>query len=227
MNPKQAAGERGAELVEDGMVVGLGTGSTAWWFIETLGRRVREEGLRITAVATSVASTDQAQGLGIEVVERVDGEIDLTVDGADEIDPRLDLVKGLGGALLREKVVAAASRRMVVVATDDKLVERLGRGPLPVEILPFLGGITIARLERLGLEPVLRVDGDSPFVSDNGNWIADCGMGAQSMIELPELAATIEAVPGVLGHGLFLGLASRAFVADADGKVRELRSPTA
>ena len=221
MNAKQLVGERAAELVEDGMLVGLGTGSTAACFIEALGRRVEDGGLRVTGVATSVASAEQARGLGIEVVDRIEGPIELTVDGADEVDPKLDLIKGLGGALLREKIVAAASRRMVVVATDDKLVERLGRGPLPVEVLPFLWETTAAQLERLGLHPALRRSDGDAYESDNGNWILDCGMPDDRPPH--ELAPAMEAVPGVLGHGLFLGMASAVLVGTESGEVRELR----
>jgi hypothetical protein len=137
MIPKQAAALRALEEVHDGMLLGLGTGSTARYFIDGLGERVRA-GLRVTAVATSRASAEQAVGYGIELVESVAREIDLTVDGADEIDPDLNLVKGRGGALLREKVVAASSARMIVIATADKLVAELGQGPLPVEVLPQL-----------------------------------------------------------------------------------------
>ena len=220
MKPKQAAGEAAAALVEDGMLVGLGSGSTAACFIDALGRRVAA-GLRITAVASSVASAEQAVALGIEVVDTIDRAIDLTVDGADEIDPKLDLVKGLGGALLREKVVAAASARMVIVATEDKLVDRLGRGPLPVEVLPLLHETTAWRLDALGLKPVLRQgSAGGPFVSDNGNVILDCTVPRRR--SAARLASVLEAIPGVLGHGLFLGMASLALIADDSGNVREL-----
>jgi ribose 5-phosphate isomerase A len=219
MNPKAAAGEAAAALVEDGMLVGLGSGSTAACFIDALGRRVAD-GLHITAVSSSVASADQARALGIDVVERVDRVIDLTVDGADEIDPQLDLVKGLGGALLREKIVAAASARMVVVATEDKLVDRLGRGPLPVEVLPFLWETTAWRLDALKLRPVRRGGDASPFVSDNGNFILDCTVPRRR--SAARLAPVLEAIPGVVGHGLFLGMASLALIADSDGRVRQI-----
>jgi ribose 5-phosphate isomerase A len=219
-NAKQAAGERAAKLVTDGMVVGLGTGTTARWFIDALGRRVRNDGLRISAVATSVASGEQARELGIPLLDRVTS-IDLTVDGADEIDPALNLVKGLGGALLREKVVAAASRRMVVVATEDKLVPRLGRGPLPVEIVSFLWETTAAQLIAAGLAPVRRMQGEQPFITDNGNWILHCRVPPRRR-SIARLATDLDAVPGVVGHGLFRGMASMALIADDAGGVREL-----
>jgi len=221
---KRAAGMAAVDLVEDGMTVGLGTGSTARHFIDGLGRRVRE-GLRVNGVATSVASAAQAAELGIPLLDQVDGEVDLTVDGADEIDPTLNLVKGLGGALLREKVVAAASRRMVVVATADKLVPALGRGPLPVEVLPLLWRRTADAVRRLGLEAALRLTGSDPFVTDNGNYILHCHFDAGR--NLDSLAAALEAIPGVMGHGLFLGLAEEAFVGYAEGEVRRIRPATA
>jgi ribose 5-phosphate isomerase A len=219
MQPKEAAAQRALAEVRDGMLVGLGTGSTAAFFIDGLGRLVAA-GLSITAVATSRASATRAAGLGIPLVEVADRPIDLTVDGADEIDPRLNLVKGLGGALLREKVVASASTRMIVIATDDKLVARLGRGPLPVEILPLLWTHTNERLARLGLVPTLREVDGAPFVSDNGGYVVDCRFTPPP--DLARLAADIAAIPGVLGHGLFLGIATEAMVAGPGG-VRVVR----
>jgi ribose 5-phosphate isomerase A len=220
MEAKQAAALRALEEVRDGMLLGLGTGSTARYFIDGLGARVRD-GLRVTAVATSRATEAAAREWGIEIVEHVDRELDLTVDGADEIDPDLNLLKGLGGALLREKVVAAASHRMVVIATADKLVPALGRGPVPVEVLPLLWERTAAQVEALGLSARLREEGDGPFLSDNGNYTLHCSFEAPR--RLHELAAQLSELPGVLGHGLFLGLASEAVVADSEGKVRIVR----
>lgn len=219
MEPKQAAALRALEEVEDGMLLGLGTGSTAAYFIDALGERVRG-GLQVTAVATSKATAERAGGFGIPLLENVDRPIDLTVDGADQIDPRLNLVKGLGGALLREKVVAGASRRMMVIATEDKLVPRLDHGPLPVEVLPLLWERTAATISALGLEPTLRPAGQAPFVSDNGNLILDCQLNGA--LEPAQLAAALDAIPGVIGHGLFVGIATEAAIAGPDG-VRVLR----
>ena len=219
MEPKQAAALRALEEVEDGMLLGLGTGSTAAYFIDALGERFRG-GLQVTAVATSKASAEQAGGFGIPLLENVDRPIDLTVDGADQIDPRLNLVKGLGGALLREKVVAAASNRMMVIATEDKLVPRLDHGPLPVEVLPLLWERTAATISALGLEPSLRPAGQAPFISDNGNLILDCQLNGA--LEPAQLAAALDAIPGVIGHGLFLGIATEAAIAGPD-RVRVLR----
>jgi ribose 5-phosphate isomerase A len=219
MEPKQAAALRALEEVEDGMLLGLGTGSTAAYFIDALGERYRG-GLQVTAVATSKSSAEQAVAYGIPLLENVDRPIDLTVDGADQIDPHLNLVKGLGGALLREKVVAAASDRMMVIATEEKLVPRLDHGRLPVEVLRLLWQRTAAGISALGLDPALRRAGESPFVSDNGNLILDCRL--TGALEPARLATALDAIPGVMGHGFFLGIATEAAVAGPDG-VRVLR----
>jgi ribose 5-phosphate isomerase A len=219
MEPKQAAALRALEEVQDGMLLGLGTGTTAAYFIDALGERVRG-GLRITAVATSEASATQAAVHGIPLVDAVDRDIDLTVDGADEIDSSLNLSKGRGGALLREKVVAAASRRMMVIATDEKLVPHLGQGPLATEILPLLWQRTAESVRALDLEPSLRRVGEAIAVSDNGNYLLDCRF--QPPRDLEALAAGLDRIPGVLGHGLFLGIATEAAVAGPAG-VRVIR----
>ncbi|MFN2465902.1 MAG: ribose-5-phosphate isomerase RpiA [Candidatus Dormibacteria bacterium] len=222
MDLKREAAEKAAEQVSDGMLLGLGTGTTAARFIEVLGERV-QGGLRVSCIATSVASERQARALGIEVYDRADRRLDLTVDGADEIDPQLNLVKGLGGALLREKIVAAASARMLVIATEDKLVAHLGeRAPLPVEILPLLWERTAEAIAQLGLTPNLRVvagaedtDQAPPFITDNGNLIVDCNLNGN--LDPGQLAADLDAVPGVIGHGLFVQMASQAVIAGAGG----------
>jgi ribose 5-phosphate isomerase A len=217
MEPKQAAAERALEEVRDGMLLGLGTGSTASFFVAGVGRLVAE-GMDVSAVATSNATAEQAAALGIRLVTSVHRDLDLTVDGADEIDPGLNLIKGLGGALLREKVVAAASQRMVVIATSEKLVPSLGtRAPLPVEVMPLLWERTAAALEEMELRPVLRRAGGDAFVSDNGNLILDCAFTPPRHPE--ELSTGLDRLPGVLGHGLFIGIATRAIVADDKGEV--------
>ena len=215
---KREAARRALDLVEPGMRLGLGTGSTARHFVDLLGEKVAA-GLKVRCVATSEATLAQANGLGIPMTTLDDmPELDLTVDGADEIDPELRLIKGGGGALLREKIVAAASRSMAVIADSTKLVPRLGAFPLPVEVVPF--GLAATRLHirktigSLGLsgDPVLR-RGQSPFVTDGGHFILDCRIGA---IPDPErLAAALSAIPGVVEHGLFIGYARAAFVAGA------------
>jgi ribose 5-phosphate isomerase A len=210
---RRQAAERALEEVRDGMSLGLGTGSTARFFVEGLGLRVRD-GLRVWAISTSSATADLARELGIELRESITEPLDLTVDGADEIDPELNLIKGLGGALLREKVVASASRRMIVIATEDKIVPRLGRGPLPVEVLPLLWEMTAHALLQSGVEPHLRSGPSGIFRSDNGNYILDSKF--QPGTDLSLLATQLDAIPGVLGHGLFLGIANQAIVADGE-----------
>src|ERR1700724_1319127 len=181
---KRAAAERALELVRPGTIVGLGTGSTARYFIDALGRRVRQ-GLKVQAVVTSVETRGLAEAAGIPVTDRIDCGLDLAVDGADEIDPAVNCIKGRGGALLREKIVAHASRRFILVADDSKLVGRLGRGPLPVEILPFLWEATSRSIESLGGRPELRLAAGEPYRTDNDNraldttfGVVDAGMGA-------------------------------------------------
>jgi ribose 5-phosphate isomerase A len=202
--------------VADGMVVGLGTGSTVEHFIRGLGERVRV-GLRVSTVATSLRSAALARDLGIPVgTFREHKSLDLAVDGADEVSPSLDLTKGLGGALVREKIVAKASRRFVVVVDDSKLVERLGtRAPVPVEVLPFAVDLVMARLTEMGGEPVLRMDGDAPCESDNGNYLVDWKRGA---IDDPAvLERDLKLLSGVVDSGIFSGLADRVIVAGAEG----------
>ncbi len=210
----QAAGE-----VKPGAIVGLGTGSTATAFVRALGERVAR-GLSITGVATSVETEELARSLDIPLTQlnEVDS-IDLCVDGADEIAPDLSVVKGRGGALLFEKLVARRADRYIIIATDEKLVDTLGtRLPLPVEIVPMGWKHTARELERLGLGPELRMgDGDEPFVSDGGHYIVDCVTGA---IDDPRsLATRIKLITGVVDHGLFIDMADLAMTVDAEGRV--------
>ena len=216
---KRAAGRAAAELPRSGMDIGLGTGSTVVHTLDRLGERLRE-GLRIRGVATSEATAEHARALGIPLCDLQDvDQLDLTIDGADEIDPSKRMIKGGGGALLREKIVAAAAREMVVLVSANKLVERLGRFPLPVEILTFGWKQTLRALERAGVSPRVRRNPEGgDYRSDNGNLIADCAMG---VIPDPEqLERTLKTIPGVADVGLFLGMAGRVFVGNADGSVR-------
>src|ERR1700682_5402706 len=173
---KRAAAERALELVRPGTIVGLGTGSTARYFIDGLARRVRE-GLKVRDVVTSAESRAQAEAAGILITDRIDGGLDLAVDGAAEIDPALNCIKGRGGALLREKIVAHASRRFVLVADESKLVGRLGRGPVPVEILPFLWEATSRSIESLGGRPELRLAAGGPNGPQHGNFLTQPTFG--------------------------------------------------
>lgn len=207
---KRAAARRALELVRPGMVVGIGTGTTARFFIEGLA------GQPVVVVPTSRQSAEVAQSAGLKVVDDPQGEIDLAVDGADEIDPELRLVKGHGGALFREKMVATAARRFVVIADESKLVDRLGRDFLPVEVAPFLWRQTAARLAATGASCVLRGGEANPYLTDNGNLIVD--LTFPNGISDPErTAAAVKATTGVLDHGLFIGLARAAIVAGTAG----------
>jgi ribose 5-phosphate isomerase A len=219
---KIRAAEKAVEFVENGMVVGLGTGSTAAEFVKLLGIRV-QNGLDIVGIPTSEATAELARAVGIEL-DTLDGRpfIDLTVDGADELDDRLRLIKGGGGALLREKIVAAASDRVIIIADETKRVAKLGAFPLPIEVVPFGLRATMAMVEAMSTDagavgPItVRVtDGEKPFLSDGGNYILDCAFGE---IDQPEmLAEVLPLIPGVVEHGLFLGLADMAIIAGEDG----------
>lgn len=215
---KRAAGEAAAQLVESGMIVGLGTGSTAAWFVRALAARK----LDVTCIATSTATAELAAGLGLKIAELGETrEIDLTVDGADEIGPGLSLIKGGGGALLREKLVWEASRRCVVIADADKRVNILGKFPLPIEVVAFGHTTTVLRICDalaecdLGVAPRLRLKDGQPMRTDSGNLIYDAACGR---IEEPAaLAAALKSVTGVVEHGLFLDLADQALIGTAQG----------
>jgi ribose 5-phosphate isomerase A len=217
----QEAAALGAEAlaeVKSGHVVGLGTGQAATAFIHALGKAVKS-GLTVTGVPTSEASAALARQLGIPLVDEPLA-LDVAVDGADEVDPRLDLVKGYGGALVREKIVAAAARRFIVLVGGEKLVPTLGgRGRLPVEVVPFAMPFCRRRLTELGYPPVVRAKDGSPFVTDNGNLILDAAV--RSIPDPAALDATLRAIPGVVGTGLFVGMAHAVMVWDA-GRARTL-----
>jgi ribose 5-phosphate isomerase A len=226
---KRAAAARAIAFVRPGMRLGLGTGSTARHFIELLGERVRA-GLKVSAVPTSEATRLHAEQVGISLTTLDEvPELDLTVDGADEIAPDLSLIKGGGGALLREKIVAAASARMVVIADESKWVETLGRFPLPIEIVPFGATVTQRAVEAAAGE--LGCPGQTPlreganrhaFVTDGGHWLIDAQL--RRIANPQSLAARLSTIPGVVEHGLFIGLAQTAIVAGAAG-VRVVERP--
>ncbi|GAB4522388.1 MAG: ribose-5-phosphate isomerase RpiA [Parvularculaceae bacterium] len=226
---KRRAGVAAMEFIEDGMLVGLGTGSTAAYFVRALGEAVAG-GLNVRGVATSRATEALAADAGVPVLapEALDparDRIAVVVDGADECDRDLRLIKGGGGALLREKIIAYAADKMIVIADEGKLVETLGAFALPVEVVRFGWNLTQAAVSRAldesgvgGAELVLRMADNSPFVSDGGNYILDCACGR---IEDPErLAAALSAIPGVVEHGLFIGLADLALLGTPDGVKR-------
>lgn len=214
---KRAAAERAVMEVEDGMVLGLGSGSTAAFALEALARRVRK-GLRVAGIPTSAKTAALARRLGVPLTRFAEhGRIDVTIDGADQVERgALNLVKGLGGALLREKIVASASRRMIVVVDETKLVERLGGDkPLPVEIVAFGWQTVFERLTAIGCGPRLRSAEDKPFVTDGGNHIADCAVAA--ITDPAGLEARLSSIVGVVESGLFIGLASMIVVGRASG----------
>ena len=220
---KRHAAVTAAASIEEGMVVGLGTGSTVRFLLDEIARRRSEGELRrIRCVPTSTQTMERARTLGIPLSRLDDSpEVDLTIDGADEVDPDLNLIKGLGGALLREKIVAAASAAMIVIVDRSKLVTRLGtRGPLPVEVDPFGTAIQIPFLQSLGAKPRLRMAGDAPLVTDGGNHILDCSF-PQGINDPAGLEVKLNNRAGVMENGLFIGMAGRVVVA-SEGGVRVL-----
>jgi ribose 5-phosphate isomerase A len=217
---KRAVGEAAAALVGPGMIVGLGTGSTAAWFIRALAVR----GLDIHAVATSEATADLARLLKFHLIDLSDArQVDLTIDGADEIGPGLSLIKGAGGALVREKLVWEASRRCVAIGDAAKRVAMLGRFPLPIEVVPFGHATTAKRIERgladcgVAATPRLRVKDGEAVRSDNGNLIYDAACGA--IMDPPAVEASLKSITGVVDHGLFLGLATEALIGTDEGVI--------
>lgn len=222
---KFVAAKKAVEFVEDGMRVGLGTGSTAAWMVRCLGELVREEGLKIRGVPTSTRTATLAQECGIEVVSLDAAKwLDLTIDGADEFDADLNLIKGGGGALLQEKIVATASDQMIVISDVSKEVETLGGFPLPVEVIPFGWQTTQALIEEtlvsmdvLGRSASLRMNGDSPFVTDEGNHILDLHL--KRIGDSRQMAMLLNQMPGVVENGLFIDICDRVVIGYGDGKV--------
>ncbi|UHA73698.1 ribose-5-phosphate isomerase RpiA [Paenibacillus sp. 481] len=220
MNAKQLAAEKAVAYIQDGMVVGLGTGSTAYWAIHKIAERVHA-GLHIRAVASSEQSERLALELGIPIVpfSQID-EIDISIDGADEVDTELNLIKGGGGALLREKVLAANSKQFIVIVDESKLVNKLGKFPLPVEIVPFAANLTINKLTELAGEVNVRSVHGREFVTDNGNLIVDCYF--QEIANAKQLNQQLNLIPGVVDNGLFVGMVQQVIVGYADGTVTEM-----
>ena len=221
MNLKQMAGEKAAEHVKDGAVIGLGTGSTVYYTIVRIGELVKD-GLDILGIPTSVETERLAKEMKIPLTTLEEHPvIDLTIDGADEIDPNLNLIKGGGGALLREKIVASASKKEIIVADERKIVRKLGeRFYLPVEVIPFSEAVVMKNLDSMGLNPEVRTREGRKFVTDNGNLIIDCHTGP---IEDAEgLERELNLIPGVVENGLFIGLADMAIVATENG-IKEIR----
>ena len=222
---KFVAAKRAVDFVEDGMRVGLGTGSTAAWMVRCLGERIREEGLKVTGVPTSTRTAELARQVGVNVVSLDAARwLDLTIDGTDEYDADLCLIKGGGGALLQEKIVATASDQMVVIADPTKQVEQLGAFPLPVEVVPFGWQTSKALLEEmlvsmdvLGQQGTLRMNGEAPFVTDEGNHIIDLHL--QRIGNPRQLSMVLNQVPGVVENGLFIDICDVVVVGHGDGRV--------
>ena len=214
---KQAAAYAAVDgYVESGMTVGLGTGSTAFWVVKRIGELLTRGDLgEVRGIPTSEATREQAQQEGIPLLELSEARPDLTIDGADEIDPRLALIKGRGGALLREKIVASAGDGLIVVADSSKLVDALGEGTLPIEVEPFGWESTVEALAALGSDPTLRMEDQAPSVTDGGHYTVDCLF--DSIPDPGELEAEIKHIPGALECGLFVGLSRAAVIARENG----------
>ena len=216
VNLKEQVGIKAAEFVTDGMIVGLGTGSTAYYFVAELGRRIKEEGLRITAVTTSSVTYEQAEGLGIPLKAIDDVEVvDLTVDGADEVDPALNGIKGGGGALLMEKIVATNSKDCIWIVDESKQVETLGAFKLPVEVVQYGAENLFRHFEKKGYSPAYREKDGQRFVTDQGNFIIDLDM--KVIPDAEALAEELDRTVGVVDHGLFLGMVSKVIVGTPEG----------
>jgi ribose 5-phosphate isomerase A len=219
MNVKQLAAEKAVSFLDNGMTIGLGTGSTAYWAIEKIGEKVKKEGWKIKAIATSIRSEEQARGLGIPILDFSSiKSIDVTIDGADEVDARLQLIKGGGGALLREKIVATNSNQMIVVADESKWVRTLGKFPLPVELVHFGWERTFEKLQLLGCEAKRRMNGREAYLTDNGNYIVDCAF--VEIKDPPALHESINAITGVVDNGLFIRIASKLVLGYNTGETR-------
>lgn len=222
---KFVAAKRSVDFVEDGMRVGLGTGSTAAWMVRCLGEMVRDDGLKIRGVPTSTRTAELARSVGIEVVSLDEARwLDVTIDGADEFDGNLNLIKGGGGALLQEKIVATASDQMIVIADIGKEVETLGAFPLPVEVIPFGWQTTKSLIEELlisldvlGRDATLRMNGEAPFVTDEGNYILDLHLGRIG--NAPQMAMVLNQMPGVVENGLFIDICDVVILGHGDGRV--------
>ncbi len=222
---KFVAARRAADFVEDGMRVGLGTGSTAAWLVRCLGEMVREDGLKIRGVPTSTRTAELAHEVGIEVITLEEARwLDLTIDGADEFDSEFNLIKGGGGALLQEKIVATASDQMIVIADAAKEVGALGAFPLPVEVIPFGWSTTQALIEEMlvamdvmGRKATLRMNGERPFVTDEGNHILDLHLGRIGNAR--QLAMVLNQIPGVVENGLFIDICDVVVIGHGDGRV--------
>lgn len=219
IEPKKLVSEKAVEYIRDGMKVGLGTGSTASFAIQALGARVRD-GLKVVCFPTSTASGQLAESLSIPLMEEHEVKrLDITIDGADEVDPHKNMIKGGGGALLREKIVGAISDQYIIIVDDSKMVNQLGAFTVPVEVVPFAWQLTASHIEKLGGETTVRESDDGFFRTDNGNFILDSDFG---LIDDPEtLEIQLNQIPGVVGNGLFIHMANRIICSNEKGELEE------
>jgi ribose 5-phosphate isomerase A len=223
LNGKKIAAGKAIEYIKSGMTLGLGTGTTAYWAIRGIGDMVKN-GLSVRAVATSVQSEDLAREMNIPLIPFTEvSRLDITIDGADEVDPKFNLIKGGGGALLREKIVASVTNFYIIIVDESKLVKQLGRFPLPVEVAPFAWELTMRRLTELGCTPKRRVAGDKPFLTDNQHFILDCAFGA--IPDPAKLHRQVSDITGVMEDGLFIDMANIVIAGSADGDARVLTKP--
>jgi ribose 5-phosphate isomerase A len=217
---KKLAAQKAISYIRNGMTIGLGTGSTAYWAIQGIGEQVKN-GLSVKAIATSVQSDTLARELGIPMVPFAEiDHLDITIDGADEVDEELNLIKGGGGALLREKIVASATRWYIIIVDESKLVQHLGKFPLPVEVAPFGWELTFRRLVELGGAPKMRMAGDAPFLTDNQHYILDTSFGL--IADPARLHERVSGITGVMEDGFFIGMADVVIAGLADGGTKTL-----
>ena len=222
LNTKQAAAEEAVTYIQSGMMIGLGTGSTAAFAIKKTGQRVKEEGLQIRAIATSERSEAMAKELNIPIVGFEDFDMaDITIDGADEVDENLNIIKGGGGALLREKIVSMQTKKNIIIVDETKLVKHLGKFPLPVEVVPFALTIVDRKLQSLGCTITLRKANNEVYITDNGNYILDCHFG--EIKDPASLHQTINNITGVVDNGLFIQRASLVIAAYSNGSIQTFK----
>ncbi len=222
LNTKQLAAEQAVTYIQSGMMVGLGTGSTAAFAIQKIGLRVKEEGLQVKAIATSEHSEAMAKELNIPIIGFEDfDKLDVTIDGADEVDENLNLIKGGGGALLREKIVSFQTKQNIIIVDETKLVKHLGKFPLPVEVVPFALTVVNRRLEELGCTTTLRKANGAVYITDNQNYILDCHFG--EITDPAALHQTINDITGVVDNGLFIQRASIVIAAYNDGSIQTFK----
>lgn len=213
---KKAVGENAASLVKDGMKVGIGFGSTVYWFVRALGERVKQEGLDIEGIPSSILTAEWAKEFGVPLTDfAATKELDITIDGSDEVDPDFQLIKGGGAALFREKIIAQAAKKLVIIVDESKMVEHLGAFALPIEILQFAWERTVYEIEKLGCTPVLRLKDGEPLITDNGNYIVDCPF---AKIKNPaDLDRKLQSIVGVVETGLFIDMADTIIIGGSEG----------